>query len=103
MAFSEVENTSSTSGPSLRGFQRLKVLAMKLWEKRVVEVAKKAKKIGKEDPRTIIHSLKVAVALTLVSLFYYYQPFYDSFGANAMWAVMTVVVVFEFSVGKQLN
>ncbi|KAF3439466.1 hypothetical protein FNV43_RR17744 [Rhamnella rubrinervis] len=99
MAFSEVENTRS----SLRDFQGLKVLAIKLWERQVVEVAKKAKKIGKEDPRTIIHSLKVAVALTLVSLFYYYQPLYDNFGVNAIWAVLTVVVVFEFSVGATLG
>lgn len=59
-------------------------------------------KVGKDDPRRAIHSLKVGLALTLVSLIYYYQPLYTNFGATAMWAVMTVVVVFEFSVGKTI-
>ena len=66
----------------------------------LVEVAKEAKKMGKDDPRKVTHSLKVGLALTLVSLYYYFQPFYDGFGVGAMWAVLTVVLVFEFSVGK---
>ncbi|XP_050231472.1 aluminum-activated malate transporter 2-like [Mercurialis annua] len=61
------------------------------------------KKVGEDDPRRVIHSLKVGFALTLVSIFYYYQPLYQSFGVSAMWAVMTVVVVFEFSVGATLG
>lgn len=66
----------------------------------VVEVVNKVIKLGKDDPRRITHSIKVGLALTMVSIFYYYQPLYDNFGVSAMWAVMTVVVVFEFSVGK---
>ncbi|KAF2298040.1 hypothetical protein GH714_007572 [Hevea brasiliensis] len=46
-------------------------------------------------------------ALTVVSLFYYLRPLYEGFGGNAMWAIMTVVVVFENTVGatiyKSLN
>ncbi|GER56967.1 aluminum-activated malate transporter 1 [Striga asiatica] len=61
------------------------------------------KKIANDDPRRLTHSLKVGLALTLVSLFYYFQPLYSSFGVSAMWAVMTVVVVFEFSVGKSCS
>lgn len=67
------------------------------------EAAVKAKKLGQDDPRRVIHSLKVGLALSMVSLFYYFQPLYDSFGVSAMWAVMTVVVVFEFSVGNIAN
>lgn len=66
---------------------------------KVSKIAKNTKKLGQDDPRRVFHSLKVGFALTLVSLFYYYQPLYDNFGVSAMWAVMTVVVVFEFSVG----
>lgn len=58
------------------------------------------KKIGKDDPRRVIHSLKVGFALTVVSLFYYSRPLYNGFGVAGMWAVLTVVVVFEFTVGK---
>lgn len=65
----------------------------------IVEFARETKNLGQEDPRRIIHSLKVGLAITLISLFYYFEPLYDGFGVSAMWAVMTVVLVFEFSVG----
>ncbi|KAI5667001.1 hypothetical protein M9H77_16854 [Catharanthus roseus] len=70
---------------------------------KVAEIARQTRKVGEDDPRRVIHSLKVGLALTLVSLFYYFQPLYHSFGVSAMWAVMTVVVVFEFSVGATIG
>ncbi|KAG7596292.1 Aluminum-activated malate transporter [Arabidopsis suecica] len=73
---------------------------------KVREIVREGIRVGKEDPRRIIHAFKVGLALVLVSSFYYYQPFgpfTDYFGINAMWAVMTVVVVFEFSVGATLG
>ena len=66
---------------------------------KVRDLVREGKRVAKEDPRRVVHSFKVGLVLSLVSSFYYYQPLYDSFGVNAMWAVMTVVVVFEFSVG----
>ncbi|XP_043719397.1 aluminum-activated malate transporter 10 [Telopea speciosissima] len=63
---------------------------------------KKAWSLGVEDPKKFIHCVKVGMALTIVSLFYYMRPLYDGVGGNAMWAVMTVVVVFEYSVGATL-
>ncbi|GJN34306.1 hypothetical protein PR202_gb22955 [Eleusine coracana subsp. coracana] len=56
-------------------------------------------KIGADDPRKAVHGLKVALALTLCSVFYYVRPLYDFTGESAMWAVLTVVVVFEYTVG----
>lgn len=56
--------------------------------------------LGRNDPRKVIHCLKVGAALTVVSLFYYMKPLYEGVGGNAMWAVMTVVVVFENTVGE---
>ncbi|KAI3950289.1 hypothetical protein MKX01_016937 [Papaver californicum] len=58
--------------------------------------------VGSEDPRRVYHCLKVGLALTVVSLFYYMRPLYESIGSNAMWAVLTVVVVFEYTVGATL-
>ncbi|KAG5583161.1 hypothetical protein H5410_053788 [Solanum commersonii] len=72
----------------------------KLKEK-IVEIVKKTMKIGKDDPRKIWHAFKVGLSLTLISLFYYYRPLYDGFGQSAIWAVLTVVVVFEFTAGNK--
>ncbi|RWR87388.1 aluminum-activated malate transporter 12-like protein [Cinnamomum micranthum f. kanehirae] len=59
--------------------------------------------VGREDPRQVIHSLKVGVALALVSLLYLLEPLFDGVGANVIWAVMTVVLVLEYTAGKGLG
>lgn len=66
----------------------------------VLAFGEKFWRMGADDPRKVIHGVKVGVALSLVSLFYYTRPFYDEFGSNTMWAVMTVIVVFEYTVGE---
>lgn len=62
-----------------------------------------AVKVGKEDPRRVVHSVKVGLALTLVSLLYLIKPLFEGIGQNAMSAVLTVVVVMEFTVGATLG
>ncbi|KAK1257675.1 Aluminum-activated malate transporter 10 [Acorus gramineus] len=63
---------------------------------------KRAWKTGMDEPKKFIHCLKVGMCLSIVSLFYYTRPLYDGVGGNAMWAVMTVVVVLEYTVGGTL-
>ncbi|KAJ0964084.1 hypothetical protein J5N97_029206 [Dioscorea zingiberensis] len=75
------------------------LLAMKM---KVAGFLNKVWNIGADDPRKVIHGLKVGLALSLVSVFYYTRPLYDGVGGTAIWAVMTVVVIFEFSVGACL-
>ncbi|ONK57683.1 uncharacterized protein A4U43_C09F3000 [Asparagus officinalis] len=58
--------------------------------------------VAKEDPRRVIHAVKMGTAITLVSLLYLLGPLYKIFGSNAMWAVMTVVLVLEFTAGATL-
>lgn len=55
------------------------------------------------DMRKLIHSVKVGVALVLVSLLYLLGPLYKRVGENAMWAIMTVVVIFEFFAGLYIQ
>ncbi|KAL0712461.1 hypothetical protein Bca4012_019439 [Brassica carinata] len=74
------------SRPSERIFLWLNGLIMKTW------------RIGADDPAKVVHCLKVGLALSLVCIFYYMRPLYDGVGGNAMWAIMTVVVVFESNV-----
>lgn len=69
--------------------------ALKVWK-----FLQKAWDLGVDDPRKVIHCLKVGMALAVVSLFYYMRTLNEGVGGNAMWAIMTVVVVFENCVGK---
>ncbi|KAG6703651.1 hypothetical protein I3842_07G095200 [Carya illinoinensis] len=57
----------------------------------------------KHDLRKLIHSAKVGTALVLVSLLYLLDPLFKKVGENAMWAIMTVVVIFEFYAGATLS
>ncbi|XP_010252735.1 PREDICTED: aluminum-activated malate transporter 10 [Nelumbo nucifera] len=77
------------------------VLSGLMWKVR--RFLEKAWGIGIDEPRKVIHCLKVGIALTTVSLFYYMRPLYQGVGGNAMWAVMTVVVLFEYTVGATLS
>ena len=55
---------------------------------------------NKDEIRKVIHAIKVGIALVLVSLVYFVDTFYKEVGDdNAMWAIMTVVVIFEFHAG----
>lgn len=58
--------------------------------------------LGLDDSRRVIHSLKVGLALTLASLLVLLKDPYHWIGENAIWAVITVVVVFETSAGTTL-
>ncbi|KAL5123723.1 Aluminum-activated malate transporter 12 [Glycine soja] len=57
----------------------------------------------KKDTKKIIHSIKVGISLVLISLLYFVDPLYEQVGDNAIWAIMTVVVTFEFSAGATLG
>ncbi|KAK4766424.1 hypothetical protein SAY87_008066 [Trapa incisa] len=102
----------SSSGPAQGGARAGGALA-RIWGRvkgvpvvakdKAVEFATRVRKLGQDDPRRVIHSLKVGLALTLVSLVYYVRPFYDGYGISGIWAVVTVVVVFEFTVGATLS
>ncbi|KAK1438550.1 hypothetical protein QVD17_04359 [Tagetes erecta] len=86
----------------MRIWDRLKSVIVRFFI-RVWMFIKKAWDLGLDDPRKFLHSLKVGVALIVVSLFYYVRPLYDGVGGSAVWAVMTVVVVFEYTVGGTLS
>ncbi|KAL7096483.1 hypothetical protein ACP275_10G082500 [Erythranthe tilingii] len=97
-----MEITGSSSQEKTTGDRRV-ISFFKTVSEKLTETLKKIKKIGKDDPRRIVHSIKVGLALTLVSLFYYFRPLYDGFGQAGMWAILTVVVVFEFTIGGTLS
>ena len=93
------ERLVPTYGPSKRIFLWLKGFVMKVILEQIAKSMRNIWRIGADDPAKAVHCLKVGLALLLVSIFYYMRPLYDGVGGNAMWAIITVVVVFESTVG----
>lgn len=56
-----------------------------------------------QEPAKTIHAFKMALALTLAFLLVLLKAPYALIGSHAIWAIMTVIVVFEFTIGATLS
>ncbi|XP_015896521.3 aluminum-activated malate transporter 9 [Ziziphus jujuba] len=57
----------------------------------------------KEDGSRVKFSLKAGLAVLLVSLLILFQAPYEVFGINIIWSILTVAIMFEYTVGSTFN
>ncbi|XP_051137972.1 aluminum-activated malate transporter 4-like [Andrographis paniculata] len=73
------------------------------WWDTVKGAAVKSYEMGRSDPRKVIFAVKNGGALALVSVLILFKVPLSYTGQYSIWALLTVVVVFEFSIGATLN
>lgn len=67
--------------------------------KGIKSVVSMAWEFGRSDPRKVVYSAKVGLGLMLLSLLIFLKEPFNGMSQYCVWSIMTVVVVFEFSIG----
>ena len=57
----------------------------------------------KEDSNRVLFSFKVGLAVLLVSLLILFEAPYEVFGTNIIWSILTVAIMFEYTVGMYMH
>lgn len=70
------------------------------WCRTVQNVSNRAIRMGQSDPRKIIFAAKMGLALMIISLLIFLKEPFKQLSRYSVWAILTVVVVFEFSIGN---
>ncbi|GAB2234884.1 hypothetical protein Droror1_Dr00004154 [Drosera rotundifolia] len=89
------ENKENHSG-TLSIFEKLRL-------EKIINIGRRVKETTKSNARSVIHSMKVGLAITIITLIYYYRFCDQGLKVSGTWAVLTVVLVFEHSVGATLG
>lgn len=85
-----------------RGFLR-EAMGLKFLYNKAAVGFHKGWEFAKSDPRKVIFSLKMGMALSLVSLLMFIDIPYKEISTYSVWAILTVVVVFEFTIGATFS
>ncbi|KAK8714949.1 hypothetical protein V6N13_042293 [Hibiscus sabdariffa] len=67
------------------------------------ELTVKLYEMGRSDPRKIFFAIKTGLTLTSVSLLMLFKETLKASSQYSIWAILTVVLIFEFSVGATLS
>ncbi|KAM0894313.1 hypothetical protein ACQ4PT_024498 [Festuca glaucescens] len=85
-----------------KGLLRRAVAEAALWLGATCAAAAELRALARADPRKPVFALKVSLALVLISLIGFLREPLEIVD-HTMWAILTAVLVFEFSIGETLS
>jgi hypothetical protein len=86
----EAAGAAEDGGTLRRAVEAVRAVAREMWA------------FARKDPRKPVYAAKVATALALITLLVFLREPTDIV-SHAVWAILTVVVVFEFSIGTYVQ
>ncbi|CAH1451516.1 unnamed protein product [Lactuca virosa] len=87
----KISSNNDVEGKLPETRNKLKVWMYKIWE------------FTKEDINRVTFSLKVGLAVLLVSLLILFQAPYQVFSTSIIWSILTVAIMFEYTVGATFH
>lgn len=100
--FGMTDADGSDYGVKCRCFRSISDWVVNCWNG-LQDVLVKLYEMGRSDPRKFVFAVKMGLSLALVSLVIFFKEPLADVSQYSIWAILTVVVVFEFSVGATLN
>nr|XP_043615543.1 aluminum-activated malate transporter 4-like isoform X2 [Erigeron canadensis] len=101
-SFSEL-GLFTESSSSINNDEPLLLDGIKKWCKDFQMFLINAYEMGRSDPKKVIFAAKSGLAIAIVSVLLFFSKPLRYVGENILWAILTVVLIFEFSVGATLS
>ncbi|XP_059649459.1 aluminum-activated malate transporter 9-like [Cornus florida] len=101
LVFGSLENENENENGRSGCMCSFKSMQGKITELRydLQEFSRKVWEMGRSDPRKFIFAIKMGVALSIVSMLIFCKELSPDINQYSIWAILTVVVMFEFSIG----
>ncbi|CAL0323970.1 unnamed protein product [Lupinus luteus] len=97
------ESDEESNGPVARRWWRRCSDGVVMGWNKMKHVATSAWQLGQSDPRKIIFSVKMGLALTIISLLIFLKEPLKDVSRYFVWAILTVVLTFEYNIGSTFS